>query len=364
MRLVYLDEGGISNEKHEPYLVVAAAIMNPDEKWRLLEKYFQELTEEYFPRYEGAPIVFHAKDIWHGSHQFDRDRPEWPLDRRTALLKRLAEIPQKFDIPIAAGYLHRASARQTIVSTTPNISPAKVRAIIHAEAFMLVARRVEQWMAKNATNEVAMLIAEDTHEVKETIQAYHRIYTDQILAKAANYVRIQSLPENMYPDPDTWYTYKGRLPFLSKHIIDSVHFAKKDHSLLLQIADQCALIMKRKLMKKPYSDGLFALIAPQIAWRPTEGSGLGVRVKRSQIRPITQLGSIIVGDSNELQDAFKSLCAGVRSGRDKRSLSPHLQTVRAAQYQAFDTQAGRSYLGERPTLRQRVARYRKISDQK
>jgi hypothetical protein len=349
MRLVYLDEGGISNERQEPYFVVAGVIVNPDQSWRLLEKHFQELTAEYFPKHRGPPIAFHAMDIWHGSRLFNRNDPEWPLDKRISLLKRLATIPKKFGIPVVMGHLHRPSARQTITSAIKGVSPANVRAIMHAEAFMLAARRVEQWMIQNAANEVAMLIAEDTHEVKETIQLYHRIYTDRTF-ESGNFAHVDILADKTQ-DAGPWLSYRNRTPFRSKHIIDAVHFAKKEHSLLLQIADHSAYIMKRKLMKKQWSEELFSLIAPQIAWPSTEGAGLAIRVKRSQLRQVTKLGTVLISELPSLDTAFKSLCAGIRSGRDKHNLSPHLQTVRAAQYQAFDTPEGKSYLNERPTLK-------------
>jgi len=66
MQLVYLDEAGISNEAQEPFLVVAGVIVNPDRRWRDLEAHFARLSKKYFPKHVGSPIVFHAKDIWHG----------------------------------------------------------------------------------------------------------------------------------------------------------------------------------------------------------------------------------------------------------------------------------------------------------
>jgi hypothetical protein len=46
MRLVYLDEAGVSNLAHEPVLVVAGVIVNPDDKWKELEAYFRDLVEK------------------------------------------------------------------------------------------------------------------------------------------------------------------------------------------------------------------------------------------------------------------------------------------------------------------------------
>ena len=37
VRLVYLDEAGISNPAHEPWLVVAGIVINADKQFKLIE---------------------------------------------------------------------------------------------------------------------------------------------------------------------------------------------------------------------------------------------------------------------------------------------------------------------------------------
>src|SRR5260221_5194760 len=175
MRLVYLDEAGISNELHEPYLVVAGAIVNPDLQWRLLEARFASLTKKYFPRHEGHPVIFHAKDIWHGTKLFDRSK--WSLPKRLRLLDELSKIPAEFKLPIVMGYLYRPAARQQLAQLAPEMSKKDSRSLIHAVAFLNAIRRVENWMIEN-TDEVAMAIVEDTQDVKNTIRMFHRSYTD------------------------------------------------------------------------------------------------------------------------------------------------------------------------------------------
>ena len=45
VRMVYLDESGISIK--ERFTVVAGVIINADQQWKVVEKYVQELIEEY-----------------------------------------------------------------------------------------------------------------------------------------------------------------------------------------------------------------------------------------------------------------------------------------------------------------------------
>ena len=94
MQLVYLDEAGISNKAHEPHLVVAGVIVNPDQKWKDLERYFADFTAELFPEHVnvyGRHLIFHAKDIWHGSGKFDRS--QWSREERMKILTRFTEFP-------------------------------------------------------------------------------------------------------------------------------------------------------------------------------------------------------------------------------------------------------------------------------
>jgi hypothetical protein len=170
MQLVYLDEAGKANEAHEPYLVVAGVIVNPDQKWRPLERHFMELSKRCFREHDGPPVVFHAMHIFHGTHLFPREK--WSLPRRIKLLERLAAVPKEFGLTIVQGYAHRATVRSWFERTSPNMTPKQIRAYTHAIAFFNAIRRVENWMFNKAKDEVAMLIAEDTPEVKQTIHAY------------------------------------------------------------------------------------------------------------------------------------------------------------------------------------------------
>jgi Protein of unknown function (DUF3800) len=338
MQLVYLDEAGISNEAQEPFLVVAGVIVNPDRRWRELEAHFAQLSKKYFRKHSGPPIVFHAKDIWHGHGLFPRTT--WPLKKRLKLLNELAAIPAEFDLPIVVGYQNRVELRRWAKATNPQMTEKDIRVMNFAGAFFDAIRRVERWMLEN-TNEVAMLIAEDTTEVKSHIQRLHQLYTDRSFL---------DLPVNA---------------FQSNRIVDAVHFAKKDQSLLLQIADHAAFFMKRKLMKKADIEKLYKKIEPQIVLRSTKATSIALRVKPSEVEIVKTPGTLSLGASQELLAAFEAVVQGARSGLGKDNLLPHLRKLREAQDQAFSTKEGRQYLGVRPSLRQRMARLqRQTTDQR
>ena len=131
----------------------------------------------------------------------------------------------------------------------------------HMNAFVAAVQGVEYWMTKNAPDEVAMLIAEDTPVIKAVLKNVHQGYTNRI--------------------------YEGHAEaFNAPHVIDTVHFAMKHESILLQIADHCAFIIKRHLMGKTDTRELYDLLAPNIQKEYTKATGIIFRVTADQISPV------------------------------------------------------------------------------
>ncbi|GJD34002.1 DUF3800 domain-containing protein [Methylobacterium aerolatum] len=262
MQLVYLDEAGISRRSDEPYVVVAGVIVNADQKWKSIEDRFIDLTDKYVPDYEstyGQPFIFHAMDIWHGSGNFPRDR--YTRESRIKLLGELASIPFEFDLPVVAGYLKKADYENYLQARSPGMKAEAISKWSHAVAFFSAIRRVEHWMKTKAPNEVAMLIAEDTDRVKGLIGALHAAYTDR-----------------------SYHWVEGA--FQSEHIVDAVHFTKKKQSILLQVADHMAFIVKRRLNKCPHIEPLWKKVQPQISYRGVEDYGIALRVPTSDVEVV------------------------------------------------------------------------------
>jgi len=278
VQLVYLDEAGISNTAHEPYVVVAGVIVNADKKWKELERHFLALTEELMPDYVpfyGRQLIFHAKDIWHGTGLFDRQK--WPLAKRLAILGRLAEVPAQFRLPIVIGYVNRVKYAAYCKERQPETTQKHQDTWTHIESFLNAVRRVEKWMQTNAADEVAMLIAEDADNVKKYIGALHSSYTDRSPEKPQGDDEIQAIIGPVRRSTPSMF-WQGPEPFRSQYIVDAVHFAKKESSLLLQIADHCAFFAKRKLMKCQHVSPLYAKIAPQIVFPTVLGSDVIMRM--------------------------------------------------------------------------------------
>jgi Protein of unknown function (DUF3800) len=253
VRIVHLDEAGISNRQQEPILVVAGVIIEPDRNWRDLEAYYAAIVHDLFPENEEPwRFVFQAKEVWHGSGPFDRKK--WNLPTRIQIMRRLAQVPRLFNLPVVIGSVARQELRDELRRKNPNIPEKTIRIWGHALAFLEAIQRVEHWMAQNASDEMTMLISEDTAEIKSAIELLHEGYTDgDIVADA----------------------------FQAPHIIGAPLFAKKRDSRLLQIADHCAFICKRKLMKKSDIEPLYLMIAQQISWnyKPARKVKITLRAK-------------------------------------------------------------------------------------
>jgi hypothetical protein len=241
VRIAYLDEAGISNPAHEPWIVVGGIILHADEHWRPLEEHFRALARRYLPN-DPKPL-FHAQEIFHGTGKFDRNSNQWPRNRREHLLSELIEIPRKFDLPVVMGFHHREQFAKQILKNHPAVTPAACNTITHADTFCKAAAVVDGWMNRVVRNETAMIIAEDTPRMKKALKFLHGEYT------------------NRYREIGT-----GGKVFHSSHIVETVHFAAKSESMPLQIADACAFVFKRHLMDKVDADAFIDVLRPQIVW--------------------------------------------------------------------------------------------------
>lgn len=261
VRLVYLDEAGVGNLFDEPYLVMAGIILNADQDWRPLQRHIKSLRRKYLPSESRDFFIFHAKDILHGTGYFrEHDRRQWPRDKRMQILADLAEIPRLFHLPVAfqaisrsmaakwfqARHLQRRGWKPTRSSCDPRFGEPKptplpdraIAASTHASAWVECIAKIDLWMKVHAPNEVAMIVAENPGKIQDFLKAIHSGYAS-----------------------DEFYDARA---FSTERIVDTVTFAEKRESILLQIADTCAYVIKRKIMGKSEIVPCYDLLAPQL----------------------------------------------------------------------------------------------------
>jgi hypothetical protein len=144
-------------------------------------------------------------------------RQKWNRELRWTILERLLSIPRELQIAVVAGLTESSHTK-----ADKNLKSARVRQRYqHALAFMWCAIAAEGYMRKATKDEVALIIAENTSDSRNMLKTSHDLLRDPNSPFAGN------APE-----------FSDYLPF--ERIVDSVVFAEKARSPLLQLADACA----------------------------------------------------------------------------------------------------------------------------
>lgn len=250
MRLIYVDEAGVSNINQEPFLVVAGVVVDADNQFKAVEAHLDELVEKHIPKEARIDFAFHAMELFHGTKRFQRSF--WSFQKRLEILDDLAAIPKKFDLPICYGITDRNSVPLNISRPA---SPQLIDGIAHAHAFFKCAAQTEVILRSNA-NEVGMFIAEDRERVRKMLKVSHAMLRGRMSEEDKEALGFDEIRVGIF---------EKLIPF--ERIVETVHFAQKTESSLLQIADVCAFTIKRDLMKASHSDRLYNAIRDYVIFR-------------------------------------------------------------------------------------------------
>lgn len=179
MRLVSVDEAGISNKAQEPVLVVAAVIVDADKQLVALERQIDNIVARHIPQEHQAGFVFHASQLFNGGGKiFTRDNAAWPLEKRLAIADELAAIPARFHLPLTMTFVPRAEFPSEEEYRAIHTDAEKTLAA-HVAAFIACAVQVEQWMRRNTNGEVCMMIVEDNDSARRFIRQFQNHYQQQ-----------------------------------------------------------------------------------------------------------------------------------------------------------------------------------------
>jgi hypothetical protein len=251
VRVAFLDEAGRS--RGEPIIVVAGPIVHGDRTYRKLVTRLGEIAVEFIPEKDRKGFIFHAKDIFHGGGKYFKLRKEeWPRERRYALLMAICDVPRQFCLPITFGSLSKSmTAKIRKLGSDSDVAFGHfVDGVEHAVAFGWAEIGIDKQMHAFPRDEICMLIAEDTDRVKAIVKEAHALLRD--------------------PDEIAAHPVFSRMPGLPiRKVEDTPHFAAKAESAPLQIADACAFLIMRRLMRRPESQQFFEAISQQLVWSPS-----------------------------------------------------------------------------------------------
>jgi hypothetical protein len=173
VRLIYVDEAGISNRRQEPWMVVAAVIVDADRKLANVESYLDKLVKRNIPEEHWDDFVFHAIHLFnYGGKVFTKDNPNWPLWKRLEIADELAAIPKKFKLPLTFGLCERA-AFPSNPALRELLSPSDITLNALVATYLACAGQIERWMRKNTNGEVCMMIVEDNKDARSYIRSMH-----------------------------------------------------------------------------------------------------------------------------------------------------------------------------------------------
>jgi hypothetical protein len=245
-----MDEAGISNPEHEPWVVVSGVIVDADKKLIAIERHLDALVTRFIPEQHRDVFVFHATELFNGGGKvFRRDDPAWPLEKRLEIADSLAIVAKKFHIPLAFGFVERKNFPKTIAE---ELSTADKTLGAHVVSFMTCAMQVEMWMRTNTQGEVCLVVFEDNQQAKRLITKTQTTYQSRS--------ELEKLYDGKIPEVDAQY-----FPF--RRIKQRPLFEPKTPSSVLQLADFCAYVFKKYLMGDRRYDRFFAPIHEQIAVR-------------------------------------------------------------------------------------------------
>lgn len=222
-RYVYADEAGIS--ANEPISVVAGLIVRLDSQWAEVEKHIEGLLTEYVPKDALHPgYAFHMTDIFSGRGVYKR--PEYSLDKAISLMTALVSIPKDFGIPIALGVF------QKLPQETMHPDAAE-DGMSHAMAYLFSVMMAEKYLREQTEPlEVARLIAENNDTTRNHVDEMHEMLQGTFRTPARKHFF------NLFAEQT-----ENSLPITK--LPGSVHFARKDQEIMLQLADAVAFMMRR-----------------------------------------------------------------------------------------------------------------------
>lgn len=242
VRFVYIDEAGTS--AGEPVTVVNGIIVNADSHWLAAEQELNRVLEKVPSRFRDG-FVFHAKTIW-GSKQY---REGWSREDRFDLIKEVASIPKRLNLPISIGKVRRDAPHPSDMDL-----PMSKSQFQHFIAFMHCLIMSDAFLREHCPpDEIATVIAEDVDEMrrflKMAIPIAKSVYVPEVDAELRP-TMLEMITGNVTQRP-RWGI---------ERIKDGVQFASKDAAPLLQIADACAFSFRRFFADQSGGDELVRAI--------------------------------------------------------------------------------------------------------
>lgn len=237
MHLIYLDESGNSggNLAHpsQPVFVLCALIV-PEQKWQAIETALAASVDRHWPEPREDSFEIHAAELINPkTERFRRATPGQRLAFMTEWLQVAAQQQLKL--------VFRAIVKQRYVRWLQNVFGVGVTINPHVPALALVAQVINSHLRSLPGQPLGIFISDENHQVARDVD------------KAIRVLRGEAGPLRL------------------TQIIEKGFFVESHKSLVLQLCDLCAYIIRRHEearesgKPKPVDETLWKLVSPLIA---------------------------------------------------------------------------------------------------
>jgi hypothetical protein len=243
VKLIYMDESGTGSIEREPFMFVTAVIVDADTKWRRVNEDIGAIIDEHIPAEDREGFAFHATNLFHGGKYFGKK--VWSRPQRWKILSQLVQLIEAHRLPIAYGILDRKS-HESAIEARGSMNTRDKMAILQASAFAYCAMACEVWLQTFTDNETGLMIAEDNSDVRFQVRHYH----------------------TQLKNPDHAFFKNAHHDYQPlSQVIDTVHFATKPDTRILQLADVSAFLLRRTLAGFSDVDQFIKPIEASVRWQ-------------------------------------------------------------------------------------------------
>jgi hypothetical protein len=252
MLFAYLDEAGLGDPKKEPVVCVAGVMLH-EKQWKATSIKLSELVAKHVPREYQKRFIFHAHDMFHGTGPLWGKRKQITQQQRLEALADLLQVPAQIGFPV----IHAWVKKEDIKDDHPLLPREKNGKVsrnghnicchaIAASLCMLIIEKTARTFAP--AGDLVQVVHENNDQSRRLVRDVHNYMMKPEMVEIAKDLANSNL-WNVFP---------------VERIIDTAHFAEKPEAQLLQLADACAFVIKRRLNENLDVEPLLELIAPQL----------------------------------------------------------------------------------------------------
>jgi hypothetical protein len=215
MYLIYFDESGNSGtnlaDPQQPVFVLGALVV-PESSWQAVEADLERVLESHYPSPRAAGFEVHAGDLRQGTGDFKGV----PVTQRLALRDEWLRVAAAHNLR----FIYRAITKSRYERWMKSAFGHNISVNPHLAAFPLVAQVANNYLRGLSKDALGIIISDDNREVVDDIERFLKL-----LRATSGALRLD-------------------------RIIEKGFFIDSKKSLLIQLADLCALHARKEEERK------------------------------------------------------------------------------------------------------------------